>query len=61
MKMTMRWYGTGYDTVTLKKIKQTCYVTGIITTLYDKMPGEVWQLDEILAMKKEIEDAGLTL
>lgn len=61
MKMTMRWYGTGYDTVTLKQIKQTCYVTGIITTLYDKMPGEVWQLDEILAMKKEIEDAGLTL
>ena len=57
----MRWYGTGYDTVTLKQIKQTCYVTGIITTLYDKMPGEVWQLDEILAMKKEIEDAGLTL
>ena len=61
MKMTMRWYGTGYDTVTLKQIKQTCYATGIITTLYDKMPGEVWQLDEILAMKKEIEDAGLTL
>ncbi|MDD6455683.1 MAG: mannonate dehydratase [Lachnospiraceae bacterium] len=61
MKMTMRWYGTGYDTVTLKQIKQTSYVTGIITTLYDKMPGEVWQLDEILAMKKEIEDAGLTL
>ena len=61
MKMTMRWYGTGYDTVTLKQIKQTCYETGIITTLYDKMPGEVWQLDEILAMKKEIEDAGLTL
>ena len=59
MKMTMRWYGTGYDTVTLKQIKQTCYVTGIITTLYDKMPGEVWH--EILAMKKEIEDAGLTL
>ncbi len=61
MKMTMRWYGTGHDTVTLKQIKQTCYVTGIITTLYDKMPGEVWQLDEILAMKKEVEDAGLTL
>ena len=61
MKMTMRWYGTGHDTVTLKQIKQTCYATGIITTLYDKMPGEVWQLDEILAMKKEVEDAGLTL
>ena len=25
------------------------------------MPGEVWNLDEILAMKKEVEDAGLHL
>lgn len=61
MQMTMRWYGPGHDTVTLKQIKQTAYVTGVITTLYDKMPGEVWELDEILALKKEVEDAGLTL
>ena len=59
--MTMRWYGKKHDTVTLEQIKQSCYVTGIITTLYDKLPGEVWTLDEILAMKKEVEDAGLHL
>ena len=59
--MTMRWYGKNHDTVTLEQIKQSCYVTGIITTLYDKLPGEVWTLDEILAMKKEVEDAGLHL
>ena len=61
MEMTMRWYGTGHDTVTLEQIKQSCYVKGIITTLYDKLPGEVWTLEEILAMKKEVEDAGLHL
>ena len=61
MEMTMRWYGKNHDTVTLEQIKQSCYVTGIITTLYDKLPGEVWTLDEIQAMKKEVEDAGLHL
>ena len=59
MQMTMRWYGTGHDTVTLEQIRQTAYVKGVITMLYDKMPGEVWELDEILALKKEVEDAGL--
>lgn len=59
MQMTMRWYGTGHDTVSLKQIRQTRYVTGIITTLYDKMPGEVWQPGEIAAMKSEVEEAGL--
>ena len=61
MQMTMRWYGSKHDTVTLKQIRQTAYVKGVITTLYDKMPGELWTLDEILAMKREVEDAGLAL
>ena len=59
MKMTMRWYGKENDTITLEQIRQTCYVKGVITTLLNKLPGEVWTLDEILAMKKEVEDAGL--
>lgn len=61
MKMTMRWYGSAHDTVTLQQIRQTRYVTGIITTLYNKRPGELWQRDEIAAMKTEVEAAGLTL
>lgn len=61
MQMTMRWYGSRYDTVTLEQIRQTAYVTGIISTLYDKLPGELWKKDEILALKREVEDAGLTL
>jgi len=61
MEMTMRWYGTGYDTVTLKQIKQTRYVTGVITTLYDTQPGEVWSREKIRALKQEVEAAGLHL
>lgn len=53
MEMTMRWFGKDYDTVTLEQIRQTRYATGIITTLYNKLPGEVWNPDEILAMKKK--------
>ena len=36
-----------HDTVTLKQIKQIRYVTGVITMLYDKMPGELWTQEEI--------------
>ena len=59
MEMTLRWYGSRFDTVTLKQIKQIRYVTGVITTLYDKQPGELWTREEIRALKKEVEDAGL--
>ena len=41
MIMCMRWYGEGHDTVTLEQIRQSCYAKGVITTLYDKQPGEV--------------------
>lgn len=59
MEMTMRWYGSKFDTVTLKQIRQTAYVTGVITMLYDKQPGELWPQDEIHALKQEVEAAGL--
>ncbi len=61
MEMTMRWYGSKFDTVTLKQIRQVPGVTGIISTLYDTTPGEVWKPEDIRALKKEIEDAGLRL
>ena len=43
MEMTLRWYGSKHDSVTLKQIRQIPGVKGVITTLYDTMPGEVWQ------------------
>jgi mannonate dehydratase len=61
MQMTLRWYGSKYDTVTLKQIRQIPGVIGVISTLYGTAPGEVWEMDDILALKTEIEAAGLQL
>lgn len=57
--MTLRWYGSSFDTVTLKQIRQIPGVTGVITTLYDTAPGEVWSRERIHAMKEEVEANGL--
>lgn len=59
MEMTFRWFGKESDTVTLEQIRQIPGVKGIITTLYDTQPGEVWSQERIHKMKKEVEDAGL--
>lgn len=59
MEMTLRWYGSKYDTVTLKQIRQIPGVTGVITTIYYKQPGEVWTREEIKALKDEVEASGL--
>ncbi len=61
MQMTLRWYGSKYDTVTLKQIRQIPGVTGVVTTLYDTQPGEVWERERIRALKEEVEAAGLTV
>lgn len=61
MEMTLRWYGTGHDTVTLKQIRQVPGVKGVISTLYNTSPGELWKTEDILSLKKEIEAAGLKL
>ena len=61
MEMTLRWFGKDFDSVTLEQIRQIPGVTGVITTLYDTTPGEVWETEKIKAIKKEIEDAGLKL
>lgn len=61
MDMTLRWFGTGYDSVTLEQIRQIPGVTGVITTLYSTKPGEVWKTEDIRALKKEVEDAGLAI
>ena len=61
MQMTLRWYGSAFDTVTLKQIRQIPGVTGVITTLYDTMPGELWTREKIHALKEEVEAAGLKI
>lgn len=59
MEMTLRWYGSKFDTVTLQQIRQIPGVTGVITTLYDTAPGEVWSRARIRAMKDEVAASGL--
>ena len=59
MEMTLRWYGSKFDTVTLEQIRQIPGVTGVITTLYDTAPGEVWSRERIAALKAEVAAAGL--
>ena len=59
MEMTLRWFGPGFDTVSLKQIRQIPGVTGVITTLYDTFPGEVWSQEKIHELKKTVEEAGL--
>ena len=59
MDMTLRWYGPGYDSVTLKQIRQIPGVKNVITTLFGKQAGERWLPEEIAELKRIVEDAGL--
>lgn len=61
MKMTMRYYGKDFDSVTLDQLRQIRYVEGLISTLYNKQAGELWTRDEIRLLKREIEDGGMEL
>ena len=61
MKMTFRWFGEKFDTVTLAQLRQIPGIRGIVTTLYDTKPGEEWDAGAIAAVKKQVEDAGLSI
>lgn len=61
MQMTIRWFGSEKDTVTLEQIKQIPGVAGVVPALHALPAGEAWPEDMVMAMKKEIEDAGLTM
>ena len=59
MDMTLRWYGPGYDSVTLKQIRQIPGVKNVITTLFGKQAGELWLPEEIAELKRVVEAEGL--
>ncbi|RZT02950.1 mannonate dehydratase [Cuneatibacter caecimuris] len=59
MEMTFRWFGSKSDSVTLKQIRQIPGVTGVITTLYETAPGELWSAEAIGALKDEVTASGL--
>lgn len=61
MQMTFRWFGTGYDPIPLSHIRQIPGCTGVITTLYDKQPGEHWERERIRALKEDAAENGLSI
>lgn len=61
MKMTLRWFGTGFDSVALWQIRQIPGVKGVITTLYDIPAGDAWPAERVKAIKEEVNKAGLEI
>lgn len=61
MEMTLRWYGTKNDSVTLSQIRQIPGVTGVISSLHDIPAGEPWSYEQVMTLKQEVEAAGLKL
>ncbi len=60
MEMTFRWYGKD-DPVKIEYIRQIPGMKGIVTAIYDIPVGEVWPLEKIQELKKDVESHGLRL
>jgi mannonate dehydratase len=60
MKMTLRWFGPT-DSISLKKIRQIPGVMGVITTLYETAPGDLWEKEQIHTLKEIVESSGLKI
>ena len=59
MKLGFRYYGDK-DKIPLQYIAEIPSVRTIVSALYDKKPGEKWDEESLLRLKKKAEDAGLT-
>ncbi len=59
MKMTFRWFGEKQDPVPLSYIRQIPCINGVVTTLMDKQAGEVWSLEEVQELHRQVTGAGL--
>ena len=60
MQMTFRWYGPD-DSISLDYIRQIPCMKGVVTAVYSVPVGQVWPQEEIDAMKKSVEEAGLAM
>jgi mannonate dehydratase len=61
MKMILRWFPYGDDSVTLKQIKQTPGISGVATCLPKIPVGDVWTAEQLKSLAAEINDAGLEM
>ncbi len=61
MKLVLRWFPNGDDSVTLDQIRQIPGVSGVATHLSDIPAGEVWTKDQIEHVKREVNSYGLEM
>lgn len=61
MKMTFRWFGENQDSIKLEQIRQIPGITGVVGALFDIPVGDVWPMENILALKEKVQNAGLEL
>ena len=61
MKMILRWFPNGDDSVTLQQIKQTPGISGVAACMPQIPVGEVWPLEEVKALRAEVNAAGLEM
>ena len=61
MKLVLRWFPYGDDSVSLKQIKQIPGVSGVATHLTRIPVGDIWTMDEINLVKDEINSYGLEM
>lgn len=61
MKMILRWFGEGNDTVELEQIRQIPGVEGVAWSLHDVPAGEKWSEEKIFEVKKQVEESGLNI
>lgn len=60
MKWSFRWYGKE-DVIPIEHINQIPQMDGVVGTLLDKLPGDVWEIEEIEELKRGANEAGLEL
>ncbi|WP_439959109.1 mannonate dehydratase [Secundilactobacillus mixtipabuli] len=61
LKMGFRWFGASDDPISLQNIRQIPGTTQVVGALYDVPVGDVWPLESIKQLKKEVEANGLHL
>lgn len=60
MKLTFRWYGLN-DSIPLAYIREIPSLSGVVTSVYDVKPGEVWPKESLQVLKEACDNKGLKM
>lgn len=60
MKLTFRWYGLN-DSIPLAYIREIPALSGVVTSVYDVKPGEVWPKESLQVLKEACDSKGLKM